>query len=333
MMGGMFDEFKGLVSREEKQQKTALDFVLDGEAKVIEKYVDAKPPLFDYEQYELYELILEETREKLQGTVPSPELIQTYVSSRENQNEDREAIIRGMYSASLLEIMCTTESDAYISIDGKGKVWNYLFLHVKHAKNITVKNIKGDFILACAGSRNGNVAYVLLDTIEGEETLSNAGDKGRIEHVLLNNVKGNKTLSWAGTQGYVQYLIMNNVAGKDILRYVGERGGMVKDVTIKNSSESYYVFKELFSDGSVDYFIFSNSKTEFSFCKSKKKSKLNVSPFQDGPKAPIKESQKETLAKIVWLTESMSALSFEEQKKMHDEIARLQIKLFEEERE
>ncbi len=120
---GMFDGFDQLDVRIEKlQEKTALDTILDLEAKIISTYASSENAInvmygcFNHDK-KLYDSISKEVNYALLKKDVFKKTLQMYISSRDNKDETKEALVRGMYSAALLEIVCTREPHSYITLD------------------------------------------------------------------------------------------------------------------------------------------------------------------------------------------------------------------------
>ncbi len=218
--------------------------------------------------------------------------------------------------------------------------------------NIVLKNIKGDKLLEFAGSYNGKVSNIHLENISGDNTLSCAGlEKGKVEYIFAHNILGKYSLSslaWEeGTAKYISgkniqglgflilvgrngtishvaisdsdsdhlldcageksgnasHITINHAKGKNLLRAIGEHKGVIKNIAMQDISE-----EELFKDAELYKDTFKNIIYEKDF------SKDHVRLFKE----------------IQTLIDRMNSLSLAEQKSAHEEIAKLQITLFNE---
>ena len=184
---GMFDDLKDVKVRDEvKQEKSDLEKVLDAEAEIIKKYEqDGRFKQNSGKENEAYQSLYKLTQEKLADTKITSGLLQSYIDARDNTEKNTTALIRGMYSSTLLEIISTTQPEITTFIDGKNKTFNYLFYYIHHVKNLTLTNIKGDETLYNAGSQKGSAQNITLSRIEGKETLKYSGsDKGIAKQIL-----------------------------------------------------------------------------------------------------------------------------------------------------
>ncbi len=302
---GIFSYLKDVNARHEKpQEKTALDAVLDLEAKVIAQYKMRDQTRTDSsEQNDAYCKLLRYTQEKIMSIKITQEVLQKYINVRDNSEEDSEAIIRGMYSAALLEIICTTQPEKAILIDGKGKTFNYLFYHVKNASNVLVQNFKGNEILFSAGSYNGRIQNMICNNIMGNYLLQNIGrSKGRVKHITAIHIFGNEMLAdIASVNGTAKYITAISVKGDTALAYLAGLNGEVEYVAAMNVEGKGIFESPGLNCGGVKHLIRGND---------------------------LDLQQKQILSRIEKIVESMSGLSSEEQKKAHDEIARLQTEIF-----
>jgi len=172
-------------------------------------------------------------QEKLTDIKISPEFLQSYIDARENTQENTQAIIRGMYSAALLEIICTTQPNTGISINGKGKTFNFLFYHIKHARYLVLQNVKGESILKNAGFPDGS-----------------------IQHITLNDITGNWTLFAAGSQdGNMEYITLNNIKGANQLNAIGSSNGHARYITIKNTKDEHLLTLAGWYNGNAEYVL------------------------------------------------------------------------------
>ena len=234
----MFNEFGDVIVREETiPQKSDLEKILDIEKEIIEQYKTNKDFIpYEPRHDEAYKTLRATTQEKIADIPLTSQLLQEYINARENKEDSTDAVIRGMYSSALLEIICTTQPDTVTVIDGKGKTFNYLFYHIHNLKNLTLKNIKGNNILKDAGSYGGNIEYLTLHNIEGSYLLVDAAFKnGSAKYITLQDIIGNNTLSGAGENyGNIEYLTLSNIIGIATLSCAGKRGGIIKNITLQD---------------------------------------------------------------------------------------------------
>jgi len=181
--------------------------------------------------------------------------------------------------------------------------------------NVTLSNITGDDTLARSGRENGKIKHVSVTGIYGRNLLISAGgDDGKIDHISVNEVKCdeniptvfgkkpmNNCLSWIGNPfGEVSHILLNDITGDGILMWAGDEKKKVKEVIIANSEGKDFL---------------KGSHLE------------NYSVYRKLPK-----NKQDLLDKIVHLTKTIASQDFAERKRMHDEIAQLQIRLFDEEK-
>ncbi len=303
-----FKDLADVTVREEKTvQKSDLNKILDIEKEMIDKYSANGRLRIDYDlQHELYQVFKKEVQEKIRDITPTIELLQEYITSRENSEKTDESLLRGMYSAVLLETVCAYTQIKSIIFDGKGREWNYLFYHVQNANNISVQHFNGEWILAFAGFDKGKIRNLSCSNIQGSDTLAGAGaNGGSIEHVICSKIKGSNTLYDAGAHGSIKYATINEIEGHSTLGYIGNNGGNASHITCTNMSQWSGLLE------GVD--IRSNLILEDD---SFEKNRL------------LNTHQKEIINKITQIVETIHTLSLEEQKKAHDEIARLQTEIF-----
>ncbi len=301
----MFEDYEKILVRDEiKKEPTDLEKILDLETEIVRSY--GKDDTFQkYDYDEIYSCIYNLVEEKAKEIKITPSLLQEYIDARENPEQNNIAIIRGMYSAALLEIICTTQPDTQTSIDGKGKTFNYLFFHIRNVKNLTLQNISGDNILRDAGS-NGSCEHIIIKNVTGHETLRNAGWEGNATNIIISNLKGHNTLRYAGRNNKesLKYVSLSEIRGDHTLGEAGNDNGSVEHVTA-HKIEGYYTFHGLGENG------------------GRAKHILQENDFT--------AKQKKILSRIESIVETIHTLSLEKQKKAHDEIAKLQEEIFAEE--
>ncbi len=348
-----FREFSDVESREEIPQIVSdLEKVLDIETEMIKQYKNSNIfELYHSENPQAYKLIHSETEERLRDINLDSNLLQQYIDARENKEMDIVAIIRGMYSAALLEIITTKKPHTQTIIDGnnRNRTWNFLFSHVKHAKNVAVKNIKGNYILSFAGSYGGNVEGISCENIRGSYTLSHAGsDSGKIEYLLLSNIKGHKTLEGASMhKGNLQKTVLHNIKGD--FTFSGSRmlSGNIQDITL-HDIEGDYTLTAMGDEYKIKNVVLTKIKGDDTFSSIDCACKVNCTAFNhiigEGTlkdtgfsfnrsillEHQLNEPQKKIILEIEKIAESMHTLSLAEQKIAHDEIAELQTEIFSE---
>ncbi len=275
----LFNAFSELdVRNEQPQEKSDLEKVLAIEAEIIKQHEnDERFKQYSENHLEAYKSLYILTQEKLTDVTVTPKLLQRYIDARENTGENTQALIRGMYSAALLEMISTKKPETFTIIEGKNKTFNYLFYCIHNVKNITIHNITGDWTLYNAG-RNGSAINITLTKIQGDYILENAGsDNGSATHITLNDIKGNWTLLNAGSNnGIASHITLTNITGDETLYDVGRNGSAT------NILEEHQLNKK----------------------------------------------QKNILSQIQIIVENIHALSFEEQKRAHEQITRLQKEIF-----
>ncbi len=279
----MFDELAKVEARAEiETSKSDLDKILDAEGEIIKQYEkDKRFALYNEKNNEAYLTLFKSTQKKLADVSLTPELLQNYIDARDNPEENTIAIIRGMYSAALLEIISTITPETYTFIDGRGKTFNYLFYHIHNVKNLILQNITGNHMLSYAGSHNGNATNITLNKIIGDCTLLYTGsDNGSVENIRVNKIKGNHTLRNAGRDnGSIKNITTNKIKGHSTLYDAGINNGSVENILEEHQ---------------------------------------------------LTEEEHNILSRIETIVETIHTLSLEEQKKAHDEIARLQTEIFSE---
>ncbi len=332
MTGGMFDEFANVEVREEKETpKSDLDLILDAETEIIKQCEnDERIKQYGGSEHEAYQSLYKKTQEKVADINITPKLLQEYIDTRNNPEKNMEAIIRGMYSAALLEIISTKTPETHTLIDGKGKKFNYLFYYIHNVKNLTLHNITGDDLLANAGSNRGSASHITLQNITGHNTLYNVGMNGSAIHITLHDITGHYALSCAGSyDGSVEHITLQNIKGNYTLTNASSNNGSAKNITLTNIIGHNTLANASSNKGSAKNITLTN----ITGVNTLKNTGWNGSIKNILRENKLTGKQKLILSQIETIVNTMHAHPFEEQKKMHDEIARLQIKLFEGERE
>ncbi len=260
MSRNLFTDYGTILTRDEiKKEPTDLEKILDLENEIITQYESnnnfGKNGLH---HEEAYTLLYANVQEKIKNISLTPELLASYISTRENREENTKAIIRGMYSAALLQVTCFAQPDKSIFIDGRGKTFNYLFYHVKNASNVTIQNFKGNYIFGKAGLDGGYISYITLNTIEGNEVFSSAGFNGICKYLTLTDITGDYILSGAGSEkGNIEYIELMNITGYNTLSGIGSQKGTAKHISL-NNIEGSYTLVNAGSDGNVSYLSINN---------------------------------------------------------------------------
>ena len=301
----MFEELAKIETRKEmKVLKSDLEKVLNIEEKIIKKYEnDERFKLYSGKHFEAYQSLYTTVQEKFSNREITPSLLQGYIDARDNTEKDTRAIIRGMYSAALLEIISTKKPETHTFIDGKGKTFNYLFYHIHNVKNLTLINIIGHNTLANAGLNGGNVENITLSEIRGDYTLYNAGmNGGNVENITLHKITGDCTLSFAGRgKGSAKHITLQDIKGNNTLSYAGWNGGSAQNITLRDITGHDTLHSADWNNGNLKNILQENQLTE---------------------------KQKQILSQIELIAQTMYLLSFEEQTRAHDKIARLQKEIF-----
>ncbi len=326
----MFDDLKEVTVREEiLPPKSDLDKILDAEEEIIKQYEnDERFKQYGGKHSEAYKSLYTIVQEKFTGITLTPELLQGYTDARENTEENTAAIILGMYSAALLEIISTTQPEKTTVIDGKNKTFNYLFYRIHNIKNLTLHNIKGNCILYNAGSEHGSAQHITLTNIIGSHTLYNTGSEhGRARNITLKNIKGNYPLYNAGRDnGSLQNVILDNITGDCTLENAGFNGNA--QYIILNQIRGDYTLRNISVAGSgAQKIILNKIKGDNTL--------LNVSVYaKEGREIreehDLSRRQKIIISKIKKISKTIHALSLSKAKLAHDEIARLQKEIFKE---
>ncbi len=227
-----FREFSEIETRVESITDAGpLEKLLEVEREIIKQYQeDERFHRFSYaNDNEIYKAILQSTTDLIRNISLSAELLQEYVYARQNSVGEngktrggkpglKPAFARGIFSAALLEILCTRTDDP-IEINGNGKKFDYLFFHAKYARDVYVKNFKGDYIFAALCCYGRNARNITVSEIEGKATLSHLGyNRGNVRNVIATKMKGSHTL-YAATN--TTNLTLLGIQGDHTLHGVG----------------------------------------------------------------------------------------------------------------
>ncbi len=333
----MFDELRDIEVRTEiTREKSDTERILDIETELIEEFGKNKEFHPTSGNFKLYSWVTSSAKPKLKDITLSEKLLQEYINSRENNVIDTEAVIRGLYSAALLELTHRQNKEKSIFIDGKNKTFHYLFYQVHFAKRVAIQNFFGNNILKSAGRDFGYIEKMNIQNIRGDDLLFDAGrENGNLKHITINTIQGNNCLGCAGfNAGTIEYVVCTNIKGNDLLSSSGkghstiERYIALSNVHGKNTLRN---IGDYLNDppigGKIEWVLYNNITGErpynVVFIEGEYKKIAN--------ECNIDSEQKKIISDIIDLAKSFETKSAEEQTKIHDEIAALQIKLFSEE--
>ncbi len=341
-MKNPFGDYAKIIVREEiVKPQSDLERILEVEKEILEKYKDDKR--FDNidADRDIYDSVLLDVQERLKDILTQELILQTYISARDNPEENNEAIVRGFYSGALLEIISTENPEMDIVINGRGKTFNFLFYHVHTVKNLTLTNVNGFAILMKAGSDNGTVQYLTINNITGDSLLREAGSSsGSIMYATLSNIKGFGTLSGsARSSGSIEYVTLTNITGDSILDYAGSNKGSAKNITLLNIKGDGTLIRAGNNFGNATHLALMNidgnntlfyqndgriNKTIPTTTVKRDAFKQMIDQDQNG----INKKTKKILTKIETIVETIHLLSFKDKKNAHEEIAHLQRTVF-----
>ncbi len=328
---GLFKNFSDVTVRTETiPEKSDLEKVFDCETEIINQYERNKQfNHFSGEEHVAYQSLYTTVQKKLANIKITQELLQDYIDARDNTEKNTQAKIRGIYSATLLEIISTKTPETHIVIDGKGRTFNYLFYDIYNVKNLTLINIQGDFTLGNAGAHNGSVTNITLRHITGDWTLCNAGrNNGSVTNITLQHITGNYTLENAGRyKGNATNITLQYVKGNNILAFLGWNGHAT-NITLQDI-QGNYTLSNLGYDGeatniTLQYLMGDNTLW---YVSSSLGCTTNILREKQ-----LTTRQKSILSQIQLIVETIHALSLEKKITAHDKIARLQTEIFSEEK-
>ncbi len=349
---GLFNRFGDVTVRNEvRQEKSDLEKVIDIEEEIIKKYErNERFKPYQPRHDKSYQILRVATQEKIKDITITPKILQEYIDARENKEDDPIAVIRGMYSSALLELICIKNQNTNTIIDGKNKTFNYLFYHIHNVKNLTLQNIQGNCILADAGCNKGTIAYLTLSNIKGNGLLSYlANHDGNAKNIILTNIIGDHTLFFAGANyGKITYLTLSNIIGTATLSCAGNRRGIIKNITLQDITGDNTLQNAVRFEGNAKNIILSNVKGErildgaayyngnikqvaFNYIINETSA---ISPHLGGTmKSIFKENkiktwQKEKISEINTIASLIHTLPLSEQKAAHERIAQLQKEIF-----
>ncbi len=256
----LFTEFEDVQVREETiLLKSPLEQVLEGEDYILKTYNSMKVMQDDDSKvHEIYVSILSYVKEKIKEDSITPKVIEEYLSARENNKKDNEAILRGMYSSVLLEIACA-QTEKNIFFRGNGKTWNFLFYHIHHARNITIADFIGESIFEWGGSFGGSIENSTAKNIFGERLYKNVGSwSGSAKHILAEHIKGGGIFVYAGEEkGTAEDIQVIDAEGTSILAYAG-RAGNLKNVVAKKIKGDFALSRIGSERGNAEYIVASD---------------------------------------------------------------------------
>ncbi len=241
----MFDQFKDIEARDEIPiVESTIEKLLALETKVINAHLENR--WVDDQTRELeriYTKIITQVREELPLQL-TEEILQEYIDCRENRETDRAAKIRGMYSAALVDMFQEQNPDTPLTIDGNGRRWNYLFYHVKKVKYLNLTNVRGEYILAFAGTERGSIEDVIVQNIEGDNLFTNAATfYGKMKKVTFQNCSGEELFFNMGAHdGTVNTIFLDNIKGRIALGITFDEKEDTEKLYLKNPDKSPLAF-------------------------------------------------------------------------------------------
>lgn len=202
-----FDKFKGIQSEREiaLREKSKVEVLLES----CDRFISKKEML----RAGSHGMDCPELEEELQEIDFTADDLRALIFAKANTDYNRRAAERlGIYTGRLLQTLNET-----FYIDGKGAMFDYLFLSAKNVNSLIVKNFKGNYI--CNGVGHGGKAELVIGlNIEGEAPFSGIGTGGEAELIVCKNIKGDKAFcSNAFYPANIDTLIVKDVQGKEIL--------------------------------------------------------------------------------------------------------------------
>ncbi len=258
----LFEELRAVEVKEETQvQKSDLEKVLEVEEQVL-KSVSQEDLLEDLKSdffcSKLYPMIYDFCVKELENIQFSSELLQGYVDARVNEDSTGSGHPRGYFSGALLEMLCRTNSGKHIFIDGRNKIFHYLFMHAKYVSHLTLKNVQGDGILSGAGI-GGIIEDVFLENAEGYFIFNTAGAHGgKIRNVTAKNVKGDSLFQCAAMEGIGENITVIQVQGNFTFYNVGKAGRVTSVQAIDVQGNNTFSFAGC-DGGEVRYGLLADS--------------------------------------------------------------------------
>ncbi len=231
----LFHDFGNVDVRNERiTQQSDLEKLLKIEDEILALHPSSTKRYSAFQCNILYTTILKKTEELLQGINLTNNLLQEYISNRENHGENDDAVVRGMYSGALLQILSKNKEEV-IQIIGSEKKFDYLFYYVKETKNVIVKNVIGNNLFCHAGSYGGKISHIYVTNIKGINTLGFIGnEKGRAEHIVAVDITGSFSFCELGSLGYAKNITAINCRG-DFSFFRAGRIGEIHNLTISNA--------------------------------------------------------------------------------------------------
>ncbi len=261
-MKDMFNEFKGLDVRTELPQKDDPLFkVFELEEEIIRTYsVNDGVSFIQRDGFDTYQEIIKYLDKKLEKSILTPRVLETYVDSRENIGRTNETLARGVFSGALLELVCRKNNDAPIFLFGRGKQFDYLFSRAILVQNVyleniqghsiftnagregiieslTVNNIVGNQLLAFSAKYGGTIKNVFVNNICGDCLFLGAGEEGRAEYILANNIKGLHSFQGFARLGYANHVLLTDMRDPQILTNQGRIDNLIRDKDMNPTKE------------------------------------------------------------------------------------------------
>ena len=325
----LFDEFGDMKVREIKfVEDSTLEKILKIEEEIIKEYEqDERFKKYRGEHKKAYPSLCQLTHKKIEDIPINNLLLQEYIDARDNSKKNTQALIRGMYSAALLELSCIQNKNEQIMIDGHGKTFNYLFHHVKNASNVLVQNFKGDGILQKAGINEGKIENITCINITGNDLLFHAGkNKGNAKSIICSDITGNDSLLGIGSNdGNTKHIIVKNVKGERTLYDMGIESGSAEYITCIEIIGAKTLSYAGNWGGKIEYLTFQKGEGNLNFSQSKLRGNSEKCILNE---KFLTIKQKSILYRIEKIVDTMHTLPYSEQKNVHDEIAQLQKEIF-----
>ncbi len=267
----LFGEYAGITVREEiVKPQSELEIILEVEREILETYKkdERLTSSKEKEEHDIYSEIFLDVKKKLKDFSVDRNHLQAYISARENTLKDSEALLRGMYSGTLLEIVCAHTKEEII-IDGENKkVFNHLFERVRYAQNITIRNIEGYSILGNAASYEGRIEQVTLKNLRGDCIFVGSGrNKGSVENVYLEDISTDNLFHLSGSNGSVQKIKGKNISGESLFSRAGE-SGILKDISFDTVRGNYLFQNAANEKGLAENISLTNISGNYLFSKA-----------------------------------------------------------------
>ncbi len=338
----LFHDYQKIEVRTEIElKKYDIEPILDLEQTILREYHVNNDPYSNHK--EVRDLLSEKVRKKLSEEI-SEETLKTYLSMRENEGVDSDAILRGMYTGVLLDILCENSSYKSCEFDGKGKMFDYLFYMAKNIHNVTIRNFKGYAIFGFAGSYSGKVENIFASELEGEMIFKNIGiENGNANNIILTKSRGENYFFWAGThKGTVKNVIISEVTGNAILSNMAAIDGTAENIIIANCNGDHILLMAGGSEKSIKNIILANitGNKLMTGVLSYRGSIQNITAIDikgtdtfagsriTNRKIKISKEKKKILDEIIKRVDLNSGEAIDARRDTFEEIARLQDELF-----